>query len=261
MASRLQWRRDRRTDVAPRVVDVLVTRGDVALDIGALRGDYSVRMLDLVGRHGSVHAFEPNPAHHDRLRALSSRGRHAEVHPFALSDRNGEAVLHIPAAGGTSAGLASLEQRPNGAVRAVTVPTRRLDDVLGDAQRVDFIKCDVEGHEDAVLGGAPDLLARERPILLIEIEQRHRQSDVASAFDRCSALGYEGWALFGDGIRPLDEFDVERDQLSWLSAASPDGIMPHGYVHNFLFVVAGTDVRRLTAPALRSARSAQSTSA
>jgi FkbM family methyltransferase len=261
MASRLQWRRDRRTDVALRVVDALVTRGDVALDIGALRGDYALRMLDLVGRHGSVHAFEPNPAHHDRLLALSSRGRHVEVHPFALSDRNGDAVLHIPAAGGPSAGLASLEQRPNSAVQAVTVTTRRLDDVLGGAQRVDFIKCDVEGHEDAVLGGAQDLLAREHPVLLIEIEQRHRRSDVTSAFDRLSALGYEGWALFGDGIRPLAEFDVERDQLSWLSVASPKGIMPHGYVHNFLFVDPGTDVRRLTDPAFRSARISPSTSA
>src|SRR5690349_19666303 len=121
MASRLQWRRDRGTDVALRTVDALVSGGMVAVDVGALRGDFSVRMLDLVGRRGQVHAFEPNPEHFERLRSLSSRGRRVEVHPYALSDRDGEAVLGIPRAGGPSVGLASLEERPNLAVTSVTV--------------------------------------------------------------------------------------------------------------------------------------------
>jgi FkbM family methyltransferase len=250
MASRLQWRRDRGTDVALRVVDLLVKRGDVALDIGALRGDYSMRMLDLVGSAGSVHAFEPNPTHHDRLRALASRGRRVHVHPVALSDRNGAAVLHVPVAGDSSAGLATLEDHPGLEARELTVPVRRLDEVLGTDTRVSFVKCDVEGHEDAVLDGAHDLLERDRPTLLLEIEQRHRRSDVSVAFEHCASLGYEGWALFPGGLRPLSAFDLERDQRKWLPDAAPNGVMPRGYVHNFVFARPGIDLRSLDDPAV-----------
>ena len=251
IAGRLQWRRDRRTDVALRVVDELVNRGDLVLDIGALHGSFSIRMLDLVGRTGVVHTFEPNAVHHHRLRALPGQGRRIVVHRFALSDRQGQAELHVPTGGGpVLAGLASLESRGDLATRTVHVDVRRLDDVIASTQRVSFIKCDVEGHEDSVIEGGRALLERDLPGILVEIEQRHRSSDVAYAFGVLGGLGYQGWALFPAGLRPLERFDLERDQLSWLSSSWTDGIAPIGYVHNFLFMASGRDLTALVDPAV-----------
>jgi len=216
--------------------------GTLALDIGALRGSFSSRMLDLVGRDGSVHAFEPNPAHQHRLQALAAHGR-LDVHALALSDRTGQATLRIPLHDGrTVAGLASLEVRSGGDSETVEVATGRLDDVLPASSPVRFIKCDVEGHEDAVFRGARELLTRQRPSILVEIEARHRTDGVSRIFDHFSALQYAGWAVFPAGLRPLDAFDLERDQLRFLTGDASRGAMPRGYVHNFLFVPPGVDL-------------------
>lgn len=260
-SDRLRWRRARHDDVALRVVDALVSRGDVVADIGASRGLFASRMRDLVGREGVVHAFEPNPEHHARLRALAAHGR-VTLHAVALSDHEGEATLHVPLIDGRPyTGWASLERRSHDPAHTVAVPTHRLDDVLAHEGRVSFIKCDVEGHEDAVMKGARGVLARSRPGVLVEIEQRHRSADVARAFAEFLDSGYEGWALFPAGLRPLAAFDLDRDQLAFL-ADSPGGeVMPHGYVHNFLFLAPGTDVDSLldrtaaTPPAGRSSSS------
>jgi FkbM family methyltransferase len=255
-ADRLRWRRHRPADVALRSVDALVSRGDVVLDIGAAQGHFTSRMLDLVGSGGVVHAFEPNPAHRRRLQALG-RGRPLELHPVGLSDHGGEATLHIPVVDGQPyVGWASLRVRPGVAHQTVSVRTMRLDDVLGSGARVGFIKCDVEGHEDAVLRGAQALLAGHRPRLLIELEQRHRSESVLDAFAFFAALGYQGWAVFPAGLRPLSSFDLERDQLSFLAEHEHNQMMPRGYVHDFLFVAPETNVGSLVDPGFGLTRGA-----
>jgi FkbM family methyltransferase len=251
-ADRLRWRRERGNDVALRAVELLVSRGDAVLDIGAMRGLFSSRMLDLVGRTGIMHTFEPNPAHHARLEALARRAP-LELHRVGLSDHPGEATLSIPIVDGKPyLGWASLEGRDQYPVQTLSVPIVRLDEVLDPNRRVTFIKCDVEGHEDAVMRGGEGLLTRDRPSVLIEIEQRHRTAPVARAFEVFAGLGYEAWALFEGGIRPLSAFDLERDQLAYLQHPLHGEVMPRGYVHNFLFVAPGTGVAALVDPGLSS---------
>ena len=45
----------------------MVGRGNVVVDIGAARGLWSARLLQLVGAKGRVHAFEPLPKHEKHL--------------------------------------------------------------------------------------------------------------------------------------------------------------------------------------------------
>jgi FkbM family methyltransferase len=255
LADRMRWRRLRRLDTARRVVDLLVGRGDVVLDIGAAHGHFSTRMLDLVGSRGAVLAFEPNPVHHPRLHTIARTGP-LTLHPVALSDHPGEASLHVPVLDGRArAGLASLEPRGDAEVQEVQVPVMRLDDLVGDEVKVAFIKCDVEGHEDAVMRGAQALLARDQPPILIELEQRHRGEDVGVAIDHFTAMGYEAWAVFSSGLRPLSAFDLERDQLAIVRQGEPE-VMPPEYVNDFLFARPGTELGPVMDPGWRAAGSA-----
>ena len=128
------------------------------------------------------------------------------------------------------------------------MPVARLDSVLADAGPVGLIKCDVEGHELAVLRGAEGVLRGSRPALLVEIEERHPDADVQATFDYLLGLGYAGYAVHADGLRPLDEFDIERDQLAFLGEDFIPYGVERGYVYDFLFVRPGTDVARLLAP-------------
>jgi hypothetical protein len=92
--------------------------------------------------------------------------------------------------------------------------------------RVDFIKCDVEGHERDVFEGAADTLKTHRPTLLFECEERHRpRGGVRGVFAYLAGLGYEGFFFDAHGTRPVDAFDISIHQA--------DGART--YVNNFVF--------------------------
>jgi FkbM family methyltransferase len=247
LRARLYLRRQRlEGDFAPRAAEELVRPGDVALDIGARWGSYTSLLARAVAPAGLVHAFEPNHQHSRALRAIARASRNVRIHPFALSDEVGSAALHIPMLGHRVAdGLATLA-RPAGVYRTVEIQRRRLDDLA--FERIDFIKCDVEGHELAVIRGGEATLRRLQPPMLVEIEQRHAGADVEATIAYVERLGYSTYAVHHDGLRPATEFDVEGDQLRILDRKPVSGwMMPPDYIHDFLFVPAGVDVAHLMA--------------
>jgi hypothetical protein len=168
-----------------------------------------------------------------------------EVHALALSDSAGKADLHVPRENGRSmAAVGRLAPIAGVESETIAVDTARLDDVLSDdAARVAFVKCDVEGHELAVLRGAAKTLAEARPALLVEIERRHAGERMDETFAYLAELGYEGFAIGPDGPMPLGDFDVERDQLAFLGDSFETGTMPSAYVHDFFFAPRRVDAQ------------------
>lgn len=254
LAARLAWMRERRHgDLPLKVMETLVRPGDTVLDIGANWGMYAWRLAGLAGPRGHVHVFEPNPTNRASLKAIQGRRDWVTVHSVALSDHEGEAALQIPLAEGRAFNsLASLSvpaARQTVAHESVPVRLARLDGVLPEGSpRVAFIKCDVEGHEAAVLRGAEGLLRRDRPALLVEIEQRHQSGDIRDTFAYLLGLGYEGYALTESSLIPLAAFDVQRHQLAHVGERFELHAMPPDYVADFLFVQPGAEL----APLLRA---------
>jgi FkbM family methyltransferase len=245
------WLADRAGDFAPAVVEQLVRPGDVCLDIGASWGLFTHRLAEIAGPAGAVHAFEPNPVNHRSLERIRGGRPGVTIHRCALSGAAQTAALRVPRRRGASVhamgSLSVPESRSGLFAKSVRVQTQRLDDVLGSAVAdVCFVKCDVEGHEQAMLDGARRLLTEARPAVLIEIEQRHREAPVEDTFDRFTETGYEGYALGPGRLIPLAEFDVERDQLALLSEGELEPAPPPGYLNDFLFVQPGTDLGRLS---------------
>src|SRR5690606_38609700 len=123
-----------------------------------------------------VVAFEPNPDLMTRLAAL--RLANVTLRPEAVSDRTGEATLHIDMRPETPALASSLleltDLKADGMLRPVRVPTTTLDAAIADTGLVpDFVKIDVEGHEPEVLRGMQGVIARRRPIILFEFWESH----------------------------------------------------------------------------------------
>jgi len=244
--ARLEGMRHRvRGDMSFRVLGAFAKPGDVVVDVGASAGLYACELARLVGPRGRVHAIEPDPASVSRLDALRRAWPNITVHPVAVSERSGTATLHVPVVAGRRVGaLASLSVptwRAGVHHATVAVDLKPLDCIL-DGRRVSFVKVDVEGHELAVFRGATETL-RSLPAVLVEIEQRHQQTDIRSTFDFLESMGYAGYALRERALTPLAEFDVARDQLAFVTEAEQCGAMPPGYVHDFLFVRPGTDLR------------------
>jgi FkbM family methyltransferase len=194
-----------------------------AIDAGVHLGMYTRRFSELAK---GVIAFEANPD--SAAFARRSLGHLARIEAVALSSEAGTARLRVPLrpegampwAGTISADHALYDLE----YRTVEVPTRRLDDY--DLPPIGFIKIDVEGHEEAVLNGAWALIARDRPCLMIEIEERHNAGAVRRIAAEFKDRSYQ--VLFHDGTQYQDiaVFSVERHQ----SIGSPP------YINNFFFV-------------------------
>ena len=157
------------------MLDELVRPGDLVVDAGANLGMFTTRLSELVGPAGRVLAFDPNPECVARLEQIARASGNVVVHASALSETRGVAVLHVPVRSGARLdALGHLGDAIEDNEIALSVPTVTLDDVLyAEDRRVRFVKCDVEGHELAVLRGAANVVVDERAALLVEIEWRH----------------------------------------------------------------------------------------
>jgi FkbM family methyltransferase len=217
------------------LVPRLVRAGDTALDVGAHKGLYTFWLARAAGPSGHVVAYEPLPELAGALRRAtrSRRLAHVAVRECALGEAAGEARLAVPVRDGAPVpGHASLEGHARAAGSRELDVARRVLDAEPLPRPVAFAKIDVEGHELEVLRGARELLRRDRPHLLVEIEARHAGP---KALETCALLrgaGYGAWAL-GDDRRTLVPVD-----LGALDA--PEGLNhPPGvgrYVNNVLFV-------------------------
>ena len=97
-------------------------------------------------------------------------------------------VPHIGGAYGGSLGSLSDLAVPDEIVSSCYEVELRTLDSYG-FEDVAFIKIDVEGHEEAVLAGAGDTLVRAKPVLLIEIEERHNPGGLDRIAKRLSRIG------------------------------------------------------------------------
>jgi FkbM family methyltransferase len=217
-----------------RLLGVLCDRNRVAVDVGGHFGIYAYFLMRYARR---CVVLEPNPAQVAWLELALARWRaRIDILPVAASDRDGEAMLRVPnRARVHDSGLATLEQENHsiGAdVDTVAVATRRIDALdLGD---VGFMKIDVEGHELAVLEGARETIARARPNVQVEAEERHRPGTVAAVAAFFAQLDYRGFFDEGGGLVPIARFDAARHQdVAHLPAGRHGGAR---YVNNFVFI-------------------------
>ena len=182
-----------------------VKPGMTVLDIGANTGYMTILLADVVGAHGQVHSFEPMPANYELLRKnVDANGlNQVHLHNFALSDRKGEATLHIDPGndGGNTIGNVVGEGWSGHSV--ITVATEALDDFLGRAgiDKVDFIKIDVEGAESLVFSGAHKLLSRaDAPLIVCEVGDPAQRLVGTTELDLRKALyGYDYASYWLDG--------------------------------------------------------------
>jgi FkbM family methyltransferase len=172
--------------LALAVLAEMVPRGGTAIDVGANLEFFAYALSNIADW---VLAFEPNPDYAFFARWML-RGR-AEVHQLALSDVSGRGTLYVPISDrGMVLHLAgSLKQTHSqySNLKTYDVEVRTLDEfgLMG----VRFIKADVEGREREVLDGARVTIARDRPIILLELLSGTHQDPAADTAEICESFG------------------------------------------------------------------------
>jgi FkbM family methyltransferase len=216
-------------------------RPGIIVDAGAHDGRLTLPLAALPNTH--IVAFEPLPTAFVRLRAATAEiADRVTLRPEALSNRAGTIALAVPRVGGAPqeewASIAKdydAIRRDDPRVEAIdrwTVPTLPLDSL--HLTGVTAIKIDVEGAEEELLLGALGTLRRCRPILSIEIEERHRSGSTKAVPDLLRPFGYRGFFEFYGDWRPIETLDITTMQKGSPSPAAFE--VSHPYVFGFYFV-------------------------
>ncbi len=146
-------------------------RGGFALDIGANKGIVTYFLGKQAGPDGKVIAFEPQPEMRAQIEKVINTFdlKNVEIHSVALSNTNEKATLFRGKPGAT----ANLVAGGSWQTDEVEVETRTLDSYISEAglEKIDFVKCDVDGYETQVLEGAEKLLTQYSPKVLVEISE------------------------------------------------------------------------------------------
>ena len=215
-------------EVELRLLSVLCSRDEVAIDVGAYTGTYTI---GLSIHSKSVIAVEPQPRQAEALRrAMPSNVTVIEV---ALSHVAGRAVMRLSSPGGGSmsrldCGLSLTKEWPEILVRLMP-----MDEL--HAARVGFVKIDVEGHEVEVLRGAKNILLVDKPHIIVEAEERYDAHAVSRVEGFLREFGYNGYFVRREQILPIGEFNVELDQNSKLLVGGQRRAYKD-YINNFIFV-------------------------
>lgn len=194
-----------------------VREGQHAIDIGAHKGGYTYWLAKAVGTAGRVVAAEPQARLAKQLADLTRGSAQVAVENVAVSDENGPTEI-VMRSNGSSHG-ASLTGWPDGdpGIR-VAVMRNTLGELMASSglERVDFIKCDIEGHELRVLRSSGEILERDRPTLLCECEERHKQDPdggVQGLVQTMAPHRYRIRFFYGKELLDIDRFDAAKHQI------------------------------------------------
>ena len=207
------------------LLNVLCDKRRTSVDVGAKVGMYLRRLVKV---SKNVIAFEPVPELNRLLRANFARAEvPVEVRETALSSKAGPVTLRLPFTklGFPKHGRATIERRnplaypDTGEIRSIQVRGETLDALA--AADIGFIKIDVEGHELDVLKGGKRVLAKSRPVLVIEAQEKLVKNSVRNVAAFLRQFGYRGFFICGGRVRPVSAF----------SAADFPGVKNFLYLH------------------------------
>jgi len=195
-----------------------------AVDVGVYRGVYTYK-LSKEFKH--VHAFEPNPLIYPFLeKNLTKIVKNMTLKNLALSDSNGDVNLRIPSRSKSifktnyeeiyKLGCATIHEgnkidnKNNFKVKKI-----KLDDLLED-KNISFVKIDVEGHEREVITGSKKIIKKNKPVLLVEIEERHNNFPILDTIEFVKNFGYNSYFV-ADGnvkdVKKLKDINSENNFL------------------------------------------------
>lgn len=183
----------------------------VVLDVGVFRGTQFLYESFPEAHHVLI---DPLPGFDERVRRRCGDGYHFTFVYCAAGEETSRSMLQIQAGSEAKSTLnPSTAVRRHRAERAVEVDIRRIDDLVDDLglEGPFGLKIDSEGHELAVLKGAPTTLSSCQ-FVIAEISIRQRFSDGYRFSDVVGYLAEHGFELI-DILNPAADVPLFVDGL------------------------------------------------
>jgi FkbM family methyltransferase len=164
------------------LLKTLVRPGGVIVEAGANIGVFTVLMAKLAGESGRVYAYEPQRIIHQLLCANIALNGLLNVHTYHAGAGAKEAVATIaPVDYRKDGNFGGVELSPLGAT-GERVPVLTLDEHFSD-RRLDLLKIDAEGMEQAILSGAKRTIETHRPIIYLENDRPGQQASLKTLLE------------------------------------------------------------------------------
>jgi FkbM family methyltransferase len=202
--------------------------GDVAVDVGAHVGLFTLLMAYQVWDHGRVIAYEPNPRLLALLRdnvAMNWLDDRVEIVPRAVAATDRRVELRAPRRFQMLGTIRSpdddklLSGHRTDTVDTIEVRTEPLDARMARIERIDLIKVDVEGAEEQVFAGMSELLrAGIVRRVCFELIRSSLGTDWERFARRLKGLETDGWrfaTLTDAGVAESAELDALLDRGWW----------------------------------------------
>jgi FkbM family methyltransferase len=176
--------------------------GMVFVDVGANIGSHAINAARLVGRTGSVFAFEADPDTYQLLadNIKSNSLRNIVLKQTCVSDHVGTLSFYKH----KDSAKSSIVDR--GEKLSVTLPSDTLDNLVPADAKIDILKVDVEGAELSVLrGGRTVFTDQRRPsVVIIEVFDVRDNTDKSDGIrEVLEAYGYKFYLFDGRKLIPL----------------------------------------------------------
>ena len=187
--------------------------GTDSIDVGVYRGVYSYEMSKYSKK---VHSFEPNPLIFKYInKNLKKISNNIDLYNFALSNENKVSNLRIPIRNKKInkenyeehylMGRATVHELNNFQnYEKFEITLKKIDDFNFDNE-ISFMKIDVEGHEIEVIEGGKLFIKKNKPVLLVEIEERHSKKNIHHSIDYINGLGYNSYFYDENNLKKTSE--------------------------------------------------------
>lgn len=172
----------------------LVPTGDI-LDVGANTGEMACFYASL-DRTRTVHALEPSQRLHSKLQVRYKDVENIAIMRAGLGSADGSSSGQDKHSKGNDMDGREISLGYARQARDTPFPVHRLDSLYRSrgalaGRKLGFWHLDVEGFEMHALRGAPDTLARDAPLLAVEVHVHHNRSFTTELLDTVFALGYK----------------------------------------------------------------------
>jgi FkbM family methyltransferase len=192
----------------------LITPGMTVVDVGANFGYYTLLFGDIVGNNGRVIAIEPNPNAVSLLKEtvqLNGFASRTQIVECALGQHTGTTLLYAPDGEPKNATVVGQTGLPDGPT--IEVPAVTLDELAQRLGRIDVVKIDAEGSEPAIVAGMKELIARDRPAIIMEFNAARYPEPKAFLEILLESYGTFREITFDGTLRPVDASVVTNQRL------------------------------------------------
>ena len=155
-------------EVEAKIMEEKIKTGNIVVDIGANIGLHTLNMARIVGNTGQVFAFEPDPSNFKILEKNVKINNYQNIilEQRAVGDKHERTTLYQS----DHPGMHRIFPQTKQAKGQVKVELISLDKYFIDsnlADRINFIKIDVEGMEFGVLKGMKNILKNNKNIKIL----------------------------------------------------------------------------------------------